>query len=94
MQRAVERLQPLGVGEPDRQAARDVHGDVIAADGEGVDMDETAVGEHADRRRAAADIDQRRAELGLVVDQRRQARRIRRRDDRPRRADGSARRRA
>ena len=42
-------------------------------------MDEPSAGEHADRRRAAAEIDNRRAELGLVVDQRRQARGVRRR---------------
>ncbi len=36
----------------------------------------------ADRRRSAAEIDDGRAELGLVVDQRRQPRRIGRRDHR------------
>ena len=29
---AVQRLQPLGVAEPRVEAARDVHGDVLAAD--------------------------------------------------------------
>ena len=50
--------------------------DVDAADRDRVDMDEPPAGEHADRGRAAAEIDHRRAELGLVVDQRREARRV------------------
>ena len=54
---AVERLQPLGVGHRHVEAARDVPGHVDAADRDRVDMDEPAAGEHADRRRAAAEID-------------------------------------
>src|SRR5208337_448304 len=73
---AVERLQPLGVGHRHVEAARDVAGDVDAADGDRVDMDQPSAGEHADRGRAAAEIDHRRAELGLVVDQGRQSRGI------------------
>ncbi len=72
--RAVERLQPLGVGHRHIEAAGDVARDVDAPDRDRVDMDEPPRGEHADRGRAAAEIDHRGAELGLVVDQRREAR--------------------
>ena len=80
MRAAVERLQPLGVDEPHVEAARDIHGDVLAADGDGVDMDETAVAEHAHADGAAAEIEHGRAELGFVVDQDGEARRIGRGD--------------
>ena len=55
--RAVHDLQPLGIVERRRQAARDVHGDVLAADRDGVGMDELAVGEDRDRGGAAAHVD-------------------------------------
>ena len=79
---AVEGLEPFGVGEADGEAARDVHRHVRAADRDRVDVDDAAAGEHADRRRAGAEIDQRRAHLDLVVDQGRQAGGVRRRDHR------------
>ena len=79
---SVERLQPLRIGKPDRQAARNIHGDVVAADGKTVGVDETAVGEDANRRRAAAHVDECSAELGLVVHERGKCGRIRRRHGR------------
>ena len=75
------RLQPLGVGQADRQAARDIERHVMAADGERIDMGEAVVGEGGDGRRPGAEIDQSGAKFGLVVNQRRQARRIGRGDD-------------
>ena len=48
MARAVERLQPLRVGEPRVEAAGDVHGDVIAAERNGVEMGHVAAREHGD----------------------------------------------
>ena len=80
--RAVERLQALGGGDPGREPARDVHRDVVAADRDRVGVDEVAVGEDADARRAAAHIDDGAAHLGLVVDERRKAGGVRRRDHR------------
>ena len=71
--RAVHRLQPLGVLELGRKAAGDVDGEWLAADGDGIDVDELASREHGDRRRAAAEVDAGAAELRLVVDQRGQA---------------------
>ncbi len=53
-----------------------------AADRDRVDMDDTPAGEHADGRRTGAEIDQRRAHLDFVVDQGRQAGRVRRRHHR------------
>src|SRR5215213_407217 len=67
---AVERLEALGGGDPGREPARDVHRDVVAA------------GEDADARRAAAHIDDGDPHLGLVVDERRKAGGVRRRDHR------------
>ena len=86
---AVHRLQPLGVLDAGRQAARDVGGDVLAADGDGIDMDELASAKDGDRRRAAADVDAGAAELGLVVDEHRKPAGIGRRDHAPRPTDGS-----
>ena len=80
--RAVERLQALGGGDPGRQPARDVHRDVVAADRDRVGVDEVAAGEDADARRAAAHIDDGATHLGLVVDERRKAGGVRRRDHR------------
>ena len=45
-----------------------------------VGMDEVAAGEDADARRAAAHVDDGDAHLGLVVDERRKAGGVRRRD--------------
>ena len=55
---------------------------MLAADGDGVDMDAIAAVEDGDRGGAAAEIDQRAAELGLVVDEHRQAAGIGRGDQR------------
>ena len=80
--RAVEGLQPLGRRHAGGEAAGDVHGDVMAADRDRVDVDEVAAGEHAEAGRAAAHVDDADAHLGLVVDERREPRRVGRRDHR------------
>src|SRR5690606_10258317 len=54
---AVERLEPFRRGDMRRQPPRDVHGDMVAADRNGVGMDEMAGEEGAEARRAAAEID-------------------------------------
>ena len=77
---AVKRLQALGVAHRHIQPAGDIPRDVNPADGDSVDMDQPPGGEHADSRRSAAEIDDRRAKFGLVVDQRRKARGVGRRD--------------
>ena len=66
---AEQRLQPLGMGQRRRQAARDVVGDVHAADRDRVGEDQIAVEKHADRRRAAAHVDDGDAEIHLVLDE-------------------------
>ena len=88
---AIERLDSLGVIKAGRQSARQIHGDVIAAEREAVGMDEPAAGEHRDGGGAGAHIDHRGADIGLVVGQRRQRRRHRGLPPSPRRRDGSAR---
>ena len=79
---AMHRLQPLGILDPRREPAGDVVGDVLAADGDGVGMDELALHEDGHGGRAAAEIDAGAAELGFVVDERRQAAGIGRGDER------------
>ena len=79
---AVEGLQAFGVGDRDVEAARDVFRHMDPAERHRVDMDEPPAGEHADRGRATAEIDNGGAELGLVVDERREARGVRRRHHR------------
>ena len=54
----------------------------MAADRDRVGMDEVPVGEDADAGRAAAHVDHGAAHLGLVVDERGEARRVGRRDHR------------
>src|SRR5579885_2799803 len=66
---APQRLHPLGMGERGGQAAGDVVGDVAAAHRHAVGEDHVAVEEHADRRRAAAHVDDGDAELHLVLDE-------------------------
>ncbi len=51
-----------------------------AADSHRVDMEQPSAGEDADRRGPSAEIDDGRAEFGLVVDQRREAGGVGRRD--------------
>ena len=79
---AVERLEPLGGGDAGRETARDVHGHVMAADGDGVGMDQMPVGEDADAGGAAAHVDDGAAHVGFVVDEGGEARRVRRGDHR------------
>ena len=79
---AVHGLQPLGVLDAGREAAGDVGGDVLAADGDGIDVDELAAIEDGDGGGAAAEIDDGAAEFGLVVDEHRQAAGIGRGDHR------------
>ena len=89
---AVERLQPLGVGHRDVEAARDVPRDVNAADGDRVDMDQPPA---ARRRRPSSSRRRNRPPRRRVRPRRRPASRgPRRRASRPspRPADGSARR--
>ena len=66
---AVERLDPLRLGHRRRQAARQIAGDVQAAERDAVGVDQLGVEEHGDRGGAAAHVDQRDAELRLVLDQ-------------------------
>ncbi len=91
---AIERLDSLGVGDAGVEAARDVHGDVVAAEREAVGVHEVAAGEHRQRGGAGAHVDHGGAEIGLVVGQHRQGRRHRASPPWPRRRDGSARSRA
>ena len=79
---AVQGLQAFGVADRNVEPAGDVPRHVAAAEGDRVDMDEPAAGEHADRGRAAAEIDDRGAKLRLVVDERREARGVWRRHHR------------
>ena len=57
---AIERLDSLGIGDAGVQAARQVHGDVVAAEREAVGMDEAAAGEHRDGGGAGAHVDHAR----------------------------------
>src|SRR5229473_6293477 len=66
---AKQRLHPLGVGKRGRQAAGDVVGDMEAADPHRIGEDQTAAEKHADRRRAAAHVDNRDAEIHLIIDE-------------------------
>ena len=56
-------FMPLGMGDGRRQAARDVVGDVLAADRDDVGEDEVVVMEDGDAGGGAAHVDQRDAEL-------------------------------
>ena len=67
---AVERLDALGIGDTGIEAAREIHGDVLAAEREAVGMHEAAAGEHRHGGRAGAHVDHGGAEIGLVVGQR------------------------
>ncbi len=79
---AIKRLQPFGIGERDPEAARDIHRDVMAADGERVDMGQMAAGKDAHGRCPRAHVDQGGAEFGFIVGQGRKTRRVRRGDHR------------
>ena len=80
--RSVARLDALRVGEVGRESARDVERHVLAADRDRVGMRELALVEDRERGRAAAHVDAGDAELRLVVDEHREARRVGRGDDR------------
>ncbi len=58
------------------EAARDVKGDVAAAQRKSVGMDEAAVREYRERGGAGAHVDDGGAEIGLVVGERREARHV------------------
>src|SRR5215475_10245118 len=73
---AIERLDALGIGDACIEAAGEIHGHVPAAEREAVGMDETPAGKHRDGRGTGADLDQRGAEIELVVGQRRERRYI------------------
>src|SRR5262245_50276359 len=62
----VQRLESFGVVERRRQRAGDIGSDAVAAKGDGVGMNELAIGENRERRRAGAEIDAGDAELRLV----------------------------
>src|SRR5580698_9479431 len=70
---AVQSLEAFGVADRNVETARDVPRHVRAAESHGVDMDEPAAGEDPDTCRAAAEIDNRRAQLRFVVDEGRKA---------------------
>src|SRR5579862_4774507 len=70
---AIQRLDSLGVGHARVQAAREIHGDVLAAESEAVEVNEAAAGEYRERRGAGAHIDDGGAEIGLVVGENRKA---------------------
>ena len=78
----MERFQPLRVRHRDIEPACDVPRHVNAADGDGVDMDQSAAAKDANRRRSAAEVEDCSPEFGFVVDQCRQSRRVRRRHHR------------
>jgi hypothetical protein len=63
-----------------REAAREIHRHMAAADRQHFGMDELAFREDRDRGRAAAHVDAGGTHFGLVVDERRQAACIGRRD--------------
>ena len=66
---SVEDFHALGVGHRRRQSARHVVGDVVAADRNRIGVDQVAAVEHRDRGGAAAHVDQRHAEIHLVLHQ-------------------------
>src|SRR5580700_8443610 len=69
----VKGLQALRIADRNVEPAGDIPCYMAAAEGDRVHMDQPAAGEHADGRRAAAEVDYRGAKLRLIVDQRRQA---------------------
>src|SRR5262245_7727605 len=73
---SVQRLDAFGVGELGVQAARQIHGDVIAAEREGIRIDEPPLREHRDRGGAGTDIDDCRAEVRFIVGEDAQSGRI------------------
>ena len=62
----MQRLKPLGVVERRSERAGDVGGDAVAAERDGVGVDEMPVGEHRERGGTGAEIDAGDAKLGLV----------------------------
>ena len=66
---AVEGFQPLGVGDGGGEQAGDVVGDVDAAERDLRGVDDVALAEDGDVGRAAAHVDDGRAEFAFVVDQ-------------------------
>ena len=70
------------MGERRREAARDVAGHMLAADGDAVGIDHIAVEEDGQGRGAAAHVDDADAQVHLVVHQARQPRGIGRDDQR------------
>ncbi len=73
---AKQRLHPLGMGQRGRQPAGDVVGHMDAADRHRIGEDQIAAEKHPDRRRAAAHVDDRDAEIHLVFDEAGEARGI------------------
>jgi hypothetical protein len=71
--RPVLDLEPLGVRDAGGKPPRDVHGDVVPADRDGVRVNDLAAPEHPDAGGAAAEVDHDRAHLRLVVHERREA---------------------
>ena len=70
---AMQRLEPLGVLERCGERAGDVGGDAVAAERDGVGVDEMSVGEHRERGGAGAEIDQATPSLassGVITDER------------------------
>ena len=80
--RAVEAFDPLGLGAAGAEGGGDVVGDVGAADRQRLQADQHAAGEDRDVGDAAAQLDQRHAQLALLLAQAGLARRDRRGDDR------------
>src|SRR5206468_3489624 len=58
-----------GIVEAGGQSAGQVHGDVVAAEGEAVGMHETAVREHRHRGGTGTHVDHGGANVGLIVGQ-------------------------
>src|SRR5262249_2534398 len=75
---AIKRFDSLGVSNPGVQTARQIHGDVVAAEGEAIDVNESPGLECSNRGGASAHVDHGRAQIGLIVGKNRKPRDIRR----------------
>ena len=66
---AVERLEPLGMGDGGRKQARDIVRHVTTADQRLRRMQQLALSKDGEAGAAAAHVDDRRAELALILDE-------------------------
>src|SRR5262249_13259507 len=73
---AIKRFDSLGVSNPGVQSARQIHGDVVAADGEAIDVNESTGLECSNCGGAGAHVDHCRTQIGFIVGKNRKARDI------------------